>query len=549
MSNDESRLPRLPDATPAALSRREIMAASAALASLALGGAPVSAAAGVRAGKGPRAPFDSIRDWVAALDAHGLLLRVPRIDQDAYEATGLFYRATDRHGMYGAPAMIFDNVKSGGEWRGGPVLANMQGNWHTDAIIWGLDIEPGNGPASYRKAKAYLSEMLAGNGGSYPAIAPREVSRDQAPCKQVVLRGDDIDLTKFAFMQTNPTDGGRYVNTGSVFMDDAEMGGNFGTYRCQIKGPRLIGVNPEPNQTGWKMLMAAKKRGDALAKVSIVVGQDPYVWLLSGTRVAPRMGKPVDELAIAGGMRGKAIDVVRSETNDMRVPAHAEMVIEGEVPLQEQMLPEGPFGEMFGYMGPRKDENFWMNVTAVTHRRDPWLMNAFTGMQRGMVIAPMDALYETLLRRAVPNLVEIFQPQDAMGVALLSIDKNGPGQGMKAGRIIAERNPIAKVVIVVDKDIDILNRNQVVFALGSRWQPDPASMILKDVVGIITDPSQVVQGRTSKIVIDATRQLPDEGGRAAFPETNRALLVAGSPDVFARTDEKFARLLERWKPV
>jgi len=168
-------------------------------------------------------------------------------------------------------------------------------------------------------------------------------------------------------------------------------------------------------------------------------------------------------------------------------------------------------------------------------------------MQRGMVTAPMDALYEYFLRRSLPNLVEMFQPQDAMGVAIMSIDKTAAGQGIEAGKLVAERNPIAKVIIVVDKDIDVLDRSQVVFALGSRWQPNPASQVIKDIGGIITDPSQPVQGRTSKIIIDATRQLPAEGGRDRFPELNRVLLERGAPQVFADVDRLYGPVLRAWK--
>ena len=117
---------------------------------------------------------------------------------------------------------------------------------------------------------------------------------------------------------------------------------------------------------------------------------------------------------------------------------------------------------------------------------------------------------------------------------------------MKAGRIVAERNPIAKVVIVVDKDVDVMDRTQVLFAVGSRWQPSPAAEIFKDLMGIITDPSQPVQGRTSKIVIDATIQLPEEGGRKDFPATNRALLEKGAPAVFAEVDRQFGTTLAKW---
>jgi 4-hydroxy-3-polyprenylbenzoate decarboxylase len=145
--------------------------------------------------------------------------------------------------------------------------------------------------------------------------------------------------------------------------------------------------------------------------------------------------------------------------------------------------------------------------------------------------------------------VESYQPQDAMGVFIVSIDKSGPGQGMKAGRAVADRNPIAKVVIVVDKDIDVMDRTQIMFALGSRWQPSPATEILKDLQGIVTDPSQPVQGRTSKIVIDATMQWPEEGGRQKFPPTNRSLLEQDEPNVFAEVDRLYGTTLTRWGGV
>ena len=236
----------------------------------------------------PTAPFDTFRDWIGALDANGLLMRFDRIDQDAYHSTGLVFRSTDKFGFYEAPAMMFDNVKIDGEWVKGPVIANHQGHWNTDALLWGLEPVPGDHYATYRRAKAHLSAMLEQNGGEYPQIAPVEIARDKALCKEVVITGDDIDITRFAFLKTNPADVGRYVNTGSVFMDDPEMGPNFGTYRCQIKGPRKLMVNSSNVHQGYKMMVAAKKRGEQTIPVSIVVGQDPVTWFLSSSPVVRR---------------------------------------------------------------------------------------------------------------------------------------------------------------------------------------------------------------------------------------------------------------------
>ena len=498
----------------------------------------------------PTAPFDTFRDWIAALESNGLLMRFDRVDQDAFHTTGLFFRATDRFGMLEAPAMLFEEVLIDGQWVKGPVIANHQGHWNTDALLWGLEPVPGDHYATYRRAKAHLSAMLERNGGEYPQIAPVEISRAKALCKEVVISGDEIDINRFAFLKTNPADAGRYVNTGSVFMHDPEMGPNFGTYRCQIKGPRKLGMNSTPNHQGYKMFMAAKARGEKTVPVSVVVGQDPVVWLISSSPVVNRRkGVPIDELAVAGGMRGKPIETVKSETNHIMVPAHAEMVIEGEVPLDGPLEREGPFGEMFGYLGPANPANLWMNITTITHRRDPWIMNAYTGMQRGMVSAPMDCILESSLRRRVPNLINISFGQDVFGVLFMSIDKTGPGQGLKSGSTIANMLPFAKVVVVVDKDINVLDRTAVVFAMGSRWQPDPATAIIADARGLPQDPSQLVEGETSKIVIDATRQWPEEGGRDQFPETNRALLQQGAPNVFEEVDALYGQALVDYRRV
>jgi 4-hydroxy-3-polyprenylbenzoate decarboxylase len=224
------------------------------------------------------------------------------------------------------------------------------------------------------------------------------------------------------------------------------------------------------------------------------------------------------------------------------------MVIEGIVRL-DQSAPEGPFGEMFGYMGPFKEENYVIEITSITHRQDPWLMNAFTGMQRGMVTAPMDALYAVSLSKSIPGFVEYTNFQDMMGVIVVSINKSEAGEGMKAGMAIARRNPIAKVVIVVDSDINILDKSQVLFAVGSRWQPFPASEVIEDTWGLQTDPSQPKPGRTSKIVIDATRQFAAEGGREVFPETNRALLEEGAPGVMAKVEQQLGDILNKWREV
>ena len=116
-----------------------------------------------------------------------------------------------------------------------------------------------------------------------------------------------------------------------------------------------------------------------------------------------------------------------------------------------------------------------------------------------------------------------------MGVVFMSINKQEAGEGLKSGLAIAKSNPIAKVIVVVDDDINILDPIQMLFAIGSRWQPHPAAEILENAFGLMTDPSQVEYQKTSKIVIDATRQTPGEGGQDTFPKQTGPCLKKGRP--------------------
>ena len=234
-----------------------------------------------------------------------------------------------------------------------------------------------------------------------------------------------IDLTAFPFIQGNPGRRGRYINTGVVFTRHPKYGVNFGTYRAICAGPREIGLNSEPGQTGNRHLMAARQRGEKIAQVSIALTPDPYVWIVSGSKMVYR--RPADELAVAGGIAGRPSRSCRSETNDFMVPAHAEMIIEGEVPLDD-MRPEGPYGEMVGYQGRRKDEQFWMRVTSVTHRRDPWIMNNFTGHQAGSLMAAAHARSFYKLKQEIPSLVDLFSDTRSVGVTFVEYSQDATGR-------------------------------------------------------------------------------------------------------------------------
>jgi 4-hydroxy-3-polyprenylbenzoate decarboxylase len=528
------------------LSRREFIAATGAgLAATTTATQAASGEAGRSAAASsamPSAPFDSLRDYVAMLESRGLLLRIARADMDAYEGTALMYRLVDRYGWTRAPVVLFEEVKVAGRWRKGPVVANISRHVDIEALLFGVEPVPGDTTATYARARAHFDRLIEQGHGGYPAIDPVVVERADAPCKEVVLEGDDIDVTAFPFLQNNPGDSGRFINTASIFSSDPETGPNIGTYRCEIKGPRHIAILSGEGQSAYTMWKAAAARGETSVPVTLAIGQDPVVWVVSSSRIPARRGKqPIDEMAISGGLRGKAIDIIRSETNDFFVPAHAEMIIEGTISLTETE-PNGPYGERTGYIGAAYDGAFPMTVTRVTHRTDPWVVNDFTGVTRALPQMPVAALETAVMQRLIP---EIRDYRFVDSVAFVSVRKNKPGQALAIGKRLAKFSPVWKIVMVVDEDVNLWTDADLFMAFATRWQAHPASFIYEDMPAVPLEPSAPSYARTSKIVIDATRQWPEEGGPKRYPDYSRDVLSRFDPELFERVDAKWADLVAR----
>jgi UbiD family decarboxylase len=487
-------------------------------------------------------PFDSLRDYMAAIEDLGQVLHVSGLDQDSYEATGFMYRLIDKLGWAEAPAVVFRNIKINGQWQDGPIIANQYGRWESEGLAFGVDPSGDEQYITYQNVLSKL-EDLATKDKQWKEIQPNEVEQKTAPCKEVVVKENDINMLDFPFLQTNPGDAGPYINTGSVILEDPKLGRNVGTYRCQIKGPSKIAINPERNQHGWTFLMDMKARGETSAKVAIVLGTDPITFAMSSSKTT-RLGQ--DELFVAGGFLGKSLDVVKCETNSLRVPANVEMVIEGEIPFD--LEPEGPFGEMYGYIGERKEENFYMNVTAVTHREKPIFVNQFTGVTRSFLTSPMEVTTNMTLKKQFPSIIGVHFPLQTPGFCFISIKKQKPGEALSIGRQITSSVKIAKIAIVVDEDVNIHNRTEVMHAVGARWQPFSASEIVKKASAMGGDPSATARGEGSRIVVDATRQWPEEGGPDNYSIMNRSCLTDAYPDIFKEIDKNWSHLIDGWKP-
>ena len=476
----------------------------------------------------------SLRPFISALEKHGQLIRIPEVNQDQYEATALMYELINDTGSTRSPAVLFEKIKIQGKWMEGPIIGNLFGNPIAEAIAFDVPEINRNCDEMHIQTVAKIKDKLFH--GERTEQSTQLIKDKDADCKEVVLKDSDADLMHFPWLKTNPADGGPYINAGSLVLYDEEFGGNIGVYRMQVKNGRKIGVNAGYSQDGWRILDAMRKRGDRFAPAAVVISPSPIIWAMSSVKVG---GPGESEYDLARLFLDAPIDVVKCETNDLLVPADAEMIIEGQIPL-DAMEEEGPFGEFLGFLGPKRDQNFFMNVTCISHRKSPWFFNAFSGITFDMPRTLWTAVDERIYDQAAPGFRALFRLTPF--VVAVRIEKTRAGEGLDIGKLVLEKDDYAKVVIVVDNDINIQSHEQVMSAVGGMWQPHPATEILKETPGRIGDPSAPERGKASLAVIDATRQRPDEGGPQVFAATNRSFIEDQFADSFSNMRDKWGHL-------
>jgi 4-hydroxy-3-polyprenylbenzoate decarboxylase len=486
-------------------------------------------------------PYDSLRDYAADLEARGRLLRIREMDQDKFEMTAFSYRLNDRL-RDKAPAFVVERTRVKGTRYETPVVANLYNGYASIAQCYGVTALSDDQGAMYEAAVARILSFLDRD-FKWRKIEPAVVDPKSAPCKQVVLTGDAADLSRFPWIKNNPADGGQYISAGAVVMHDPELGRNVGTYRMQVKGPRKTGVYFTNQSHGYKFMLRAMERGEEKVPVSIAVGIDPISWMMSSTRLA-EAGE--DELAIAGGFRGRPVEIVKSETNSLYVPAHAEFIIEGDISTETEE--EGPYGEMMGYIGKKVYTAFTIDVRAITHRVNPWVYNLWPGIGGAYLTLPWDVAHFARLKKIMPHLLKLHTPPDTPSVVVACIDKRLPGEGIEMGMLILGYRMVGfskKVVIVVDKDVDPTDLSRVMHAVGTRWQPGVASLVVPHSTHIPLDPSCREMFLSSKIVIDATRQQPGEGGPDMYQEDNRTAVEEKAPEAFGLVDRNWSTYFKK----
>jgi 2,5-furandicarboxylate decarboxylase 1 len=375
-----------------------------------------------------------------------------------------------------------------------------------------------------------------------------------APVQEIVTQGADADLTSLPVHLQHAFDGGLYISAGMDFCRDQASGWtNVGLRRFMLRGRRQTGIDLLAPSDLRAIYLAALERGEKLP-VSVVVGAHPVDYLAATMRL------PVDELALIATLRGETLRVVKCVTNDLLVPADAEIVIEGYLGAEGYIEAEGPYGEFLGYYGAVKT-NPVFHVTAITRRRDAvfqTLSISGAAMARTDTAQLCSLRTEVLawraLETAIREPVAVYAPAATGGVYNVRIvmRQRVPGEARNAIAAAFASQANIKNVFVVDPDVDIFSDDQMEWALGTRFQPARDLVVEEGFRTLPLDPSLQGSKTGSKAGYDLTfplgpadieRQVPETptytGGRHASvrdalqdgPKTFEQLMVAvASPD-------------------
>ncbi|HEY7321047.1 MAG TPA: UbiD family decarboxylase [Candidatus Binatia bacterium] len=460
--------------------------------------------------------FRDLRDFISLLEETGNLHRITaRIDKNS-ELMPLV-----RWQYQGLPdsqrkAFLFENVTDpqGKNYDCRVAVGVLGASREIYKMALGLGQNSGPGDVAERWNQAL----------SHP-IAARVVNT--GPVKEIILKGREVSrptggLLRFPVPISNPGfDGGPFLTAPYVVTKDPDTGiANVGTYRCMVKGPNKLGVSVSPAQHIGIHFHKCKERNVPL-QAAIVLGCSPAIGLASVAKV----GYDRDEYAVAGAIAAAPIPLVRCESVDLEAPATAEIVIEGEIPI-DTMEPEGPFGEFTGYMGGQMMNGIF-NVRCITHRRSP-ILQMFTegvpsesGVMRKMGYE--STLYKLLKYDCnIPTVIDVtlHESSGSRKYVVIRMRKTNPAQPWQALQAAVALDPShGKILVTVDEDIDPEDADSVNWAISFRMQPHrDVKITTHKFAGL--DPSAAPPGSPvtearfpspsgcSAIMIDATRKWP-----------------------------------------
>lgn len=392
-----------------------------------------------------------------------------------------------------------------------PVVANLFADRRRIARMAGVDA-----PAEFNAA------WLRAESNRLP---PRLVA--SGPVQEVIVTGDEVDVTPLPISRHFQADAGRYIGSGILVCKDPDTGvRNLSYQRQQMKGPNRFGASLHSRGHIWDHLMRAEARGKNL-EVAIVIGCHPAIYLAAGAKVAME----IDEYDIAGALLGEPVELVKCQTIDVEVPSEAEIVLEGEL-LANVHEDEGPYGEYTGYSTFRSTRNVFV-VKAITRRAQPIYLDLIPGNSTEHLLLGRSAkeahVYQRM-KEMVPNLRAMNYPKSGTHFhCYFSIAKTAEGQARHALMLLFGLDPYVKLAVCCDEDIDVFNDDDVLWALATRFQADTDMFMVPKVFCNRLDPS-AVDGVATKLGMDATAPLNWDVTRISLP----AEAVAAAQAILAR---------------
>ena len=488
--------------------------------------------------------FESFRDWVNALDRAGELRRISQPIATELEITELADREMKSPG--GGKALLIEKPTVNGVVSPFPVAINTLGSHKRMAMSLGVNsvdeaaaelgvLMKAKPPTSLRETMKLLGTAL-----DLRHAKPKRVK--DGPCKEVIHKFDappsrtepwpaapqtpdarhqtpaSPTLLDIPILKCWPLDGGRFVTLPCVVTRDPDTGErNVGMYRIQIYDDRTTGMHWQLQKVGARHGRRYYETGTRMP-VAIFLGGDP-VFTFAATAPLP---DGLDEFLLAGYLRKKSVELVKCETNDLEVPANSDFVIEGYVDPTEPLRDEGPFGDHTGYYTlPEPYPVF--HVTAITHRKDavyPATIVGIPPMEDFYIGGASVKLFLPIFKMNFPEIVDIALPAEGTfhNLVFVSIRKTYPMQAYKImhGLWGMGQMMFTKYIIVVDDDVDVHNTSEVLFRLCANTDPQRDSLFTKG-------PSDVLDHATSEIAIgsklgiDATKKIPGEGCKRAWP--------------------------------
>ena len=332
-----------------------------------------------------------------------------------------------------------------------------------------------------------------------------EVPSAEAPVHQVVLQGDDIDLTKLPFYLQHHLDGALYISAAMDYtINPADGKPNVGCRRLMLRSKKELRCNLTQLSDLKRIYIAAVERKERLP-LSFVIGAHPLDFMSASSKV------PMDEFALVATLRGETLPMVRGLTNNIPVPADAEMVLEGYLDELGYAEKEGPYGELYGYYGPMHMDPVF-HVTAITQRRD---MLNHTVLHGGPEIRRNDAslasslftearVWQTL-KQAGFDISDVHCPESATGMHIcrVAMKQKAAGEARRAIEVLFKM-PLLRIVTIVDPDVDVHSHEAMDWAQCTRFRGDRDIVTEGGHFALTMDPTIDAQGKMVKVGYDFT---------------------------------------------